>query len=91
MAETIRRMARVAAVPLTAQPSAGLPEHPNGQTIYPCPPEEMAALAAEMVHNGVRIVGGCCGTTPDHIRAIRERITAVPASTSAKGTPEKNR
>ncbi|MBI4480226.1 MAG: homocysteine S-methyltransferase family protein [Acidobacteria bacterium] len=71
MLETIRRMALLTDKPLSAQPSAGIPFIQDGQTVYSCLPEEMADAAGQSAEIGARIVGGCCGTTPEHIAAIR--------------------
>ena len=57
--------------PLAIQPNAGLPEPRGGATVYPETPAFMAGQARELVRAGVAIVGGCCGTTPEHIRALR--------------------
>jgi methionine synthase / methylenetetrahydrofolate reductase(NADPH) len=77
MLETIERVARVATVPLSAQPNAGRPREVEGRNIYLCSPEYMASYARRFVNNGVRLVGGCCGTTPDHIRQIRVAVRAI--------------
>ena len=60
--------------PIAIQPNAGLPEPRGGETVYPETPEFMAAQARALVQAGVAIVGGCCGTTPEHIRALREAV-----------------
>jgi 5-methyltetrahydrofolate--homocysteine methyltransferase len=59
-------------VPVMTQPNAGLPELENRKVVYKETPEEMARGVAELLDAGVRIVGGCCGTTPDHLRAFRQ-------------------
>jgi methionine synthase / methylenetetrahydrofolate reductase (NADH) len=83
MLETIERIRRVAKVPLSAQPNAGRPREVEGRHIYLCSPEYMASYARRFVNNGVRLVGGCCGTTPDHIRQIRAAVrAAAPAAVS---------
>jgi homocysteine S-methyltransferase len=71
MVETVRRIGQLTDKPLTAQPSAGLPFVHQGLTVYPCLPEEMAEAAEELLMRGARVVGGCCGTTPEHIAAMR--------------------
>src|SRR3954464_6626997 len=71
MLETIERMSHVATVKLSAQPNAGRPREIEGRNIYLCSPEYMASYAKRFVKNGVRLVGGCCGTTPEHIRQIK--------------------
>jgi 5-methyltetrahydrofolate--homocysteine methyltransferase len=67
----LEKMRSVTPRPLIAQANAGLPTLVDGQTIFPGTPEEMTAYHDRMIALGVRVIGGCCGTTPDHIRAIR--------------------
>ena len=74
MLETIQRMAAVTNVPLAAQPNAGLPVEMNGRKSYSCSPQDMAEFAVQFIRHGVRLVGGCCGTAPEHIRAIRKAV-----------------
>jgi homocysteine S-methyltransferase len=82
MLETIERLARVTRLPLSAQPNAGKPRDIEGRNIYLCSPEYMASYARRFIDHGVRLVGGCCGTTPEHIRQIRTavRTSRVTAS-----------
>jgi homocysteine S-methyltransferase len=80
MLETIERMARVAHVPLSAQPNAGRPREIEGRNIYLSSPEYMASYARRFVANGVRLVGGCCGTTPEHVRHITTAVRALNAA-----------
>jgi len=61
-------------LPILIQSNAGLPEMRDGEVFYPETPEFMALKAEELVDAGVSIIGGCCGTTPEHIRMIRSRI-----------------
>lgn len=61
-------------LPLIIQSNAGIPLIGNGELVYPETPEFMARKAKELVDAGVSIIGGCCGTTPEHIRAIRKSI-----------------
>jgi homocysteine S-methyltransferase len=82
MLETIERMASVASVRLSAQPNAGRPRDVEGRNIYLCSPEYMASYARRFVNAGVRLVGGCCGTTPDHIRQIRAAVRAMAPATA---------
>jgi methionine synthase / methylenetetrahydrofolate reductase(NADPH) len=63
--------------PMAAMPNAGVPRAVEGRNIYLCSPEYMASFARKAVTAGVRIVGGCCGTTPNHIRAMRSAIRAM--------------
>jgi len=74
MLETIERLGAVTTVPLAAQPNAGLPRLMEGRTLYMSSPAYLASYARRFVGLGVKLVGGCCGTTPDHIRYIREAI-----------------
>jgi methionine synthase / methylenetetrahydrofolate reductase(NADPH) len=76
MLETIERLARVATVKLSAQPNAGQPREIEGRNIYLCSPEYMASYARRFINSGVRLVGGCCGTTPEHIRQIAAAVRA---------------
>jgi methionine synthase / methylenetetrahydrofolate reductase (NADH) len=80
MLEVIQQMAAAAHVPLSAQPNAGFPTLVEGRYIYLSSPEHMATYAKKMVDAGVRLIGGCCGTTPEHIAAIRRAIVASGAS-----------
>ena len=71
MVEIAREFRAHTARPIAIQPNAGLPEPRGGETVYPETPEFMAEQARALVKAGVSIVGGCCGTTPEHIRALR--------------------
>jgi len=75
--EAIEKLARVVSVPLSAQPNAGLPREVGDRKIYMASPEYMASYARRIVEAGARFVGGCCGTTPEHIRAIRGFVQSV--------------
>ena len=77
MLETLERMARVAHVKLAAQPNAGKPREIEGRNLYLCSPDYMASYARRFINAGVRLVGGCCGTTPDHIRAIKTAVRSL--------------
>lgn len=71
-----QELTRVATVPVAVQPNAGLPETKGGNVVYNETPEDMAARVPELLDLGVALIGGCCGTTPDHIRALRAAIDA---------------
>jgi homocysteine S-methyltransferase len=71
MLEAIERVRAVTSLPLAAQPNAGMPRSVEGRNIYLCSPEYMANYTSNFVAAGVRLIGGCCGTTPDHIRAMK--------------------
>src|ERR1700728_648893 len=75
----IDRMRAVTDLPLVAMPNAGMPRNVDGRNIYLCSPEYMASFARKFVRAGVQFVGGCCGTTPNHIRAMKSAIRAMDA------------
>jgi methionine synthase / methylenetetrahydrofolate reductase(NADPH) len=77
MLEAIERMAQVTELPLSAQPNAGLPQDFQGRKIYLCSPDYMAKYARRLIQAGVRFIGGCCGTTPDHIKTIASAVRAL--------------
>ncbi len=66
-------------LPLAAMPNAGMPRAIEGRNIYLCSPEYMASFARKAIAAGAQIVGGCCGTTPNHIRAMRSAMRAIDA------------
>jgi methionine synthase I (cobalamin-dependent)/5,10-methylenetetrahydrofolate reductase len=70
MLETVERLSDIIDVWLSAQPNAGKPRDIEGRNLYLCSPEYMASYARRFIESGVRLVGGCCGTTPEHIRQI---------------------
>jgi methionine synthase I (cobalamin-dependent) len=75
--EAIEKLGRVTSRPLSAQPNAGLPREVGDRKIYMASPEYMASYARRMVEAGARFVGGCCGTTPDHIKSIVGYVQSV--------------
>jgi homocysteine S-methyltransferase len=79
MLEAIERIRRVTDRPLSAQPNAGIPRSVEGRNIYLCSPEYMASYARKFVTAGVSFVGGCCGTTPEHIKSMKSvlRVTDI--------------
>jgi homocysteine S-methyltransferase len=89
MLEAVERMAGLTPARLSAQPNAGRPRDIEGRTLYLTSPEYMASYARRFTVAGVRLVGGCCGTTPEHITQIRAAITSgsavkVPVRTPAR-------
>ncbi|MEA2062869.1 MAG: homocysteine S-methyltransferase family protein [Gemmatimonadota bacterium] len=74
MVKVVGRMAEGTRLPLCAQPNAGLPEVVDGRTIYRETPEQMAEKALFLAEAGARIVGGCCGSTPEFIAAAKEKL-----------------
>ena len=86
--DAMERVRAVTTAPLSAQPNAGMPRSVEGRNIYLCSPEYMASYAKKFVEVGVALVGGCCGTTPEHIHAMKGRLRVGAArSTSFKRTP----
>jgi methionine synthase I (cobalamin-dependent)/5,10-methylenetetrahydrofolate reductase len=77
MLETVERMAAVTHARLSAQPNAGRPRDIEGRNIYLSSPEYMASYARRFAQQGVRLVGGCCGTTPEHTRQMKAAIKQV--------------
>ncbi|MGA2360047.1 MAG: bifunctional homocysteine S-methyltransferase/methylenetetrahydrofolate reductase [Terriglobales bacterium] len=88
MLDAIERVRAVTSVPLAAQPNAGMPRSVEGRNIYLCSPEYMATYTPRFVAAGVQLIGGCCGTTPDHIRAMKSalRVDAARGKTAISGT-----
>src|SRR6185437_9407409 len=91
MLDAIERLRQATTLPLSAMPNAGMPRNVEGRNIYLCSPEYMTSYARKFVAAGVRFVGGCCGTTPEHIRVMKSAIrvssakkTAAPAHASSK-------
>jgi homocysteine S-methyltransferase len=79
MLEAIERIRRLTDKPLAAQPNAGIPRSIEGRNIYLCSPEYMASYARKFVNAGVSLVGGCCGTTPEHIKAMNSALRMADA------------
>ena len=75
--EAVEQLAGVVNLPISAQPNAGLPREVADRKIYMASPEYMAGYARRMVEAGARLVGGCCGTTPEHIKAIASFVQSV--------------
>jgi len=75
--EAIERMARVTGRPLSAQPNAGLPRQVGDRKIYLASPEYTGEYAKRLVEAGARFVGGCCGTTPEHIKTVAAYVQSV--------------
>jgi methionine synthase I (cobalamin-dependent)/5,10-methylenetetrahydrofolate reductase len=79
MLDAIERIRAATSLPLAAQPNAGIPRSVDGRNIYLCSPEYMASYARKFVAAGARLVGGCCGTTPEHIRVMKNALRAGEA------------
>ncbi len=84
--ESIERMAAGTRARLSAQPNAGKPRDIEGRTIYLSSPEYMASYARRFIESGVRLVGGCCGTTPEHIRQIKAAVRSISPTRDRGGT-----
>ena len=82
----IERMRGATALPLAAMPNAGMPRAVDGRNIYLCSPEYMASFVKKFAAAGVQFIGGCCGTTPSHIRAMRSALRALEARKSSAVT-----
>ena len=77
MLGVIERFAAATSLPLVAQPNAGVPELRDGRPVYPASADEMAGYAARFVEAGCAVVGSCCGSNPDHTRAIAARVSGM--------------
>ena len=84
MLEGLKRLREVTDKPLSIQPNAGLPRRVEGRTLYMCTPEYMAEYAKRLYENGARMIGGCCGTTPAHIREIVKAIRPLARAMDIK-------
>jgi 5-methyltetrahydrofolate--homocysteine methyltransferase len=78
--EIVRRYREATRLPLFAKPNAGTPTIVDGKAVYPVGPEEMAARLPEFVDAGARMIGGCCGTTPEYIATIRRSLGDLEAT-----------
>ncbi len=76
LAPVVREYLRLASVPVLLKPNAGLPAVVDGETVYNVAPDEFAKEVAALIHDGVRVAGGCCGTTPAYIAALTHEIKA---------------
>lgn len=79
MIPRVKELAEITSTPIMVNPNAGLPESVNGETVYNVDPEEFASLMREIAEIGVGYLGGCCGTTPEHIKALIEKTENIPA------------
>ncbi len=73
----VEKLARSTHLPISVQPNAGMPHLVNGETVFPMSPEEMAHWAPKLVAAGASYLGGCCGTTPAHIRALSQAAASL--------------
>ena len=77
LAPVVREYLRLASVPVLLKPNAGLPTVVDGETVYNVAPDEFAREVAALIHDGVRVAGGCCGTTPAYIAALTAEIKSM--------------
>ena len=78
MIPIVKRLTEVCSVPIIVNPNAGLPRTEGGRTVFNVGPEEFSLRMEEIAAMGVHVVGGCCGTTPEHIRMTAERVKKLP-------------
>ncbi|MBQ3416630.1 MAG: homocysteine S-methyltransferase family protein [Ruminococcus sp.] len=84
LAPIVKEYLQYASVPVILKPNAGLPQSVNGKTVYNILPDEFADITSSLVKDGVRIAGGCCGTTPVYIKALKDRIGSVHPAVGSK-------
>lgn len=87
MLEPVAKMAEYARIPILAKPNAGMPELCDGATVYNTSPEEFASAGRRLIEAGASIIGGCCGTTPEYIRALKSAVAGM--SVMAKLPPKR--
>jgi homocysteine S-methyltransferase len=87
MLDAMERVRAATTLPLAAQPNAGIPRSVEGRNIYLCSPEYMASYARKFVSAGVRLIGGCCGSTPEHIRVMKSALRVGEARGRAVSSP----
>ena len=80
MLEALEQLRPLTKIPLSVQPNAGVPQNVGGRNIYMTSPEYIAEYAKRFILSGANIVGGCCGTNPEHIKAIRRAVHALQPS-----------
>lgn len=85
MLDLVRMMVEATDKPILAMPTPGLPQLVKGQITYDTAPDYFAKAAARLVEEGARLIGGCCGTTPEHIRALRAELTKGPIKVRQRG------
>lgn len=78
MIPIVRRMLEISSLPVIVNPNAGLPRTEHGKTVFDIGPEEFAGYMKEIAQMGAHVLGGCCGTTPDHIRRLIEATEKIP-------------
>ncbi|MGE5328783.1 MAG: homocysteine S-methyltransferase family protein [Deltaproteobacteria bacterium] len=89
MVKIIQELKKFSNLPISAKPNAGIPEFINGKSVYTETPDNFRRYVKEFVDKGASLIGGCCGTTPEHISAIREELDKIIKSCDIKKTPVK--
>ncbi|HET7631328.1 MAG TPA: bifunctional homocysteine S-methyltransferase/methylenetetrahydrofolate reductase [Gemmatimonadaceae bacterium] len=89
--DAIERMAPITRRKLSAQPNAGMPREVGGRSMYMASPEYMASYARHLVKAGAKVIGGCCGTTPEHIHAIAEGVRPLAPRLASQPAPREVR
>ena len=84
MIPILEQITKYSSLPVIVKPNAGLPKQKNGQTYYDVSPEEFAEVMKKIVEMGAVVIGGCCGTTPDHIKAMADACRMIPIKPVAK-------
>jgi homocysteine S-methyltransferase len=87
MLSSLELVRRVTDKPISVQPNAGMPRRVEGRQLYMCTPEYMAEYAKRFFEMGARIIGGCCGTTPEHIKEIVRAVRSVSKATAQSAVP----
>lgn len=90
MLPAVERLAAAVSLPIVAQPNAGKPRVLDNRNMYLCSPEYMAVYARRFIRAGARIVGGCCGTTPEHLRAMRRAVAALEPGNRVSSEPRRD-
>lgn len=86
MIDIVRQMSEATSLPILSFPTPGLPQLVRGQIVYDIHPDYFAKASIRLAEDGARILGGCCGTTPDHIRFLREAIDAKPIKRATRAS-----
>lgn len=84
ISEMIKELAEISSIPIMAQPNAGLPQIRDGKTVYDVSPAEFADACTAMAECGISVLGGCCGTTPGHIKELRCRCSSYTPKVTEK-------
>src|SRR5699024_5285002 len=78
MIPVLEQFLKYSSLPIIVKPNAGLPKQRDGQTYYDVDPDQFAQLMKKITEMGASVIGGCCGTTPAHIRRLKELCSDVP-------------